>query len=307
LAMTWKTFLRIVEIRTKIVSVSTFILAVLSAQWLWGSVPLYLTALLFVAVLAVDMGTTAFNTFFDYERGVDAATTNREVDKVLVHQKIPPGYALVIALGLFAFATVLGLFLVLWTGWPLLVLGAASLVVAYFYSGGRRPISSTPWGEFFAGFFLGTILWVVVCYVLAGPHRWAWEDWGRVPLVSLPSFLFIASILTVNNCCDRDGDTRAGRKTLAILWGPRANGLVLALPLLAYAAAGALGATGVLPWTFLIVAVVGPALTIPTWRGMFHRGFSHETKGPNMGAVSQSFLLYTVVSVAGWIAGLALR
>jgi 1,4-dihydroxy-2-naphthoate octaprenyltransferase len=303
--MSWHTFLRIVEIRTKIVSVSTFALAVFSANWLMGGVPWHLAALLFVAVLAVDMGTTAFNTFFDFERGVDASSTNREEDKVLVHKRTPPGYALVTGLGLFAFASVLGLFLVLWTGWPLLLLGAVSLVVAFLYSGGKKPISSTPWGEFFAGFFLGTVLWVVVVYVLGAPSRWTADFWWRVPLLSVPSFLFIASILTVNNCCDREGDAQAGRRTLAILWGPRANALVLVQPLLAYVALGVLAGTGFLPWTFLFVAVLGPALTIPLWRGMFRRGFSHATKGPNMGAVSKTFLLYTLVSVMGWVAGLA--
>jgi 1,4-dihydroxy-2-naphthoate octaprenyltransferase len=304
--MTWNTFLRIVEIRTKIVSLSTFLLALLSAVWVLGSVPWYLAALLFVAVLAVDMGTTAFNTFFDYERGVDAPDTNRETDKVLVHNRVAPGYALVTALGLFAFAAVLGLFLVLWTGWPLLVLGAASLAVAFLYSGGPRPISSTPWGEFFAGFFLGTVLWIIVFYVMASPGHWTPQDWWRVPLFSLPSFLFISSILTVNNCCDRAGDEKAGRKTLAILWGPVANGLVLAQPLAAYLILGLLGVLGILPWTFMIAALAGPTLTIPFWRGMFHRGFSHETKGPNMGAVSQTFLVYTLVSAMAWL-GIILR
>ncbi len=305
--MTWNTFLRIVEIRTKIVSVSTFLLALLSALWLLGPIPWHLAGLLFIAVIAIDMGTTAFNTYFDFERGVDAVETNRETDKVLVHQQVAPGYALVTALGLFAFASVLGLFLVLWTGWPLLVLGVLSLAVAFLYSGGSKPISSTPWGEFFAGFFLGTVLWVVVFYVLAAPERWLNNYWWQVPLLSLPSFLFIASILTVNNCCDRQGDALAGRRTLAILWGTKANTLVILQPLLAYTALGVLSIFGLLPWTFLLVALLGPAITIPFWRSMFQRGFSHATKGPNMGAVSQTFLLYTLVSVSGWAAGIALR
>lgn len=305
--MTWNTFLRIVEIRTKLVSVSTFTLALFSAVWLLGPVPWHWAALLFVAVLAVDMGTTAFNTFFDYERGVDAARTNREDDKVLVHKKVAPGLALITALGLFAFAAVLGIFLVLWTGWPLLLLGIASFLVAFLYSGGPRPISSTPWGELFAGLFLGTVLWVVVVFVLAAPDRWIPEYWWKVPVLSLPSFLFIASILTVNNCCDREGDRAAGRKTLAILWGPPANVLILLQPLAAYLSLGVLAAVGLLPWTFLIAMVAGPAVTVPFWRSMFHRGFSHATKGPNMGSVSQTFLVYTLVSVAAWVTGIALR
>jgi len=78
-------------------------------------------------------------------------------------------------------------------------------------------------------------------------------------------------------------------------------------PLLSYAVMAALAATRLIPWTFFIAAVIGPALTIPLWRGMFHRGFHHETKGPNMGAVSRTFLIYTLVSLAAWSAGTALR
>lgn len=305
--MTWTTFLRIVEIRTKLVSVSTFSLALLSALWLLGTVSWYPLLLLLAAVLAVDMGTTAFNTFFDFERGVDQPATNREVDKVLVHERFAPGWALITALGLFAFASVVGLFLALWTGWPLLVLGALSLAVAFLYSGGPRPISTTPWGEVFAGLFLGTVLWVVVLYVAAGPRGWTPDLWWRGPLLSLPSFLFIASILTVNNLCDREGDRQAGRRTLALVWGAGSQALVLLLPLLAYAVSGVLAALGLVPWTFWLAALAGPALSVPFWRGLFHRGFSHETKGPSMGSVTATFLLYTLVSAAAWAAGFALR
>ncbi len=305
--MTWKTFLRIIEIRTKIVSVSTFVLALLASLWVLGSVPWLTISLLFVAVLAVDMGTTAFNTYFDFERGVDAPATNREADKVLVHNRVAPGYALVTGLALFAFAAVLGLFLVLWTGWPLLVMGIASFAVAFLYSGGPKPISSTPWGEFFAGFFLGTVLWTIVFFVAAWPDRWAAADWWKVPLLSVPSFLFIASILTVNNCCDREGDALAQRKTLAILWGPAASLLVVILPTLSYVLLAVLAFLDLVPRTFFVAVIGGLALSIPYWRGMFHRGFSHATKGPNMGAVTQAFLMYTLVSILAWISGIGLR
>ena len=306
-SMTWHAFLRIIELRTKIVSVSTFCLATLSCFWFVGSIPWTKATLLFAAVLAVDMGTTAFNTFFDYERGVDLADTNREEDKVLVHKRVPPGYALLTALGLFSFAAVLGLFLVLWTGWPLLVLGVASFSVAFLYSGGTRPLSSTPWGELLAGLFLGTVLWVVVFFVLTAPVSWTVDDWWRVPLISLPSFFFIASILVVNNCCDREGDAAAGRRTLAILWGGKTTSLVVILPLAAYAASGVLSVLGFLPWTFLISDVLAVILSIPLWRGTFHRGFSHSTKGSNMGSVTKTFLLYTLTSILAWLSGIALK
>ncbi|MEI8092846.1 MAG: prenyltransferase [Spirochaetales bacterium] len=309
--MTWTTFFKIVELRTKIVSVSTFLLATLSTAWLYGELPWVLVVFLLLAVLAIDMGTTAFNSFFDFEKGVDTSGTNQESDKVLVHQRIPTGYALLTALALFAFAAVLGLFLALWKGWPLLVLGGLSLLVGYRYSGGRVPISSTPWGEAFAGFFLGSVLWLVVSFTLApaGTPSPVWDPqfWGLHFLHSLPSLLFIASILTVNNCCDREGDSAAGRKTLSLLLGPPADLLIVLLPLAAYVLTIALSLGGLLPFPLAFSSLAGLLFTVPLWRGMFQRGFSHQTKGPNMGAVSQTFLAYTLFSTLGWVAGLLLR
>lgn len=303
--------MQIVELRTKIVSISTFVLSGLSVYWIYGQMPWLLVVLLFFTVLAVDMGTTAFNTFFDFERGVDDANTNQEADKVLIHRKTPSGYALLAALALFAFAGVLGLFLALWKGWPLLVLGIVSFFVAYRYSGGKAPLSATPWGEFFAGLFLGSVLWLVVCFTLAPPSvptpAWQPEFWTRHLLASLPSFFFIASILTVNNACDREGDRTSGRQTLSLALGPRADLLIVLLPLAAYVTMIAQSLLELLPIGMTFAALLGLALSIPIWRAMFERGFSHRTKGSNMGDVSRSFLIFTLFSGLGLFSGIVLR
>jgi 1,4-dihydroxy-2-naphthoate octaprenyltransferase len=309
--MTWSIFMQIVELRTKIVSVSTLVLSGLSVYWIYGQMPWLLLFLQFLTVLAVDMGTTAFNTFFDFERGVDDTFTNQEPDKVLIRRGTPSGYALLAALALFAFAGVLGLFLALWKGWPLLALGLVSFFVAYKYSGGKTPLSATPWGEFFAGFFLGCVLWLVVAFTLAPPSvptpAWQPEFWGRHLLASLPSFFFIASILTVNNACDREGDRASGRQTLSLLLGPPADLLIILLPLAAYLTQVALSLLGFLPIGMTLAALVGLALSIPLWRGMFESGFSHSTKARNMGAVSQSFIIYSLLSALGMLSGIVFR
>ncbi len=52
--MTFRQFFRIVEIRTKVVSISTFSLAVLYSAWRTGAVRLWETLICFVAVFLVD-------------------------------------------------------------------------------------------------------------------------------------------------------------------------------------------------------------------------------------------------------------
>lgn len=294
--MTFQQFLRIVEIRTKIVSVSTLILAFL---WTWAVHETFhpLVALLMIAAtLMVDMGTTAFNSFYDYMRGVDAKETNREEDKVLVHQNVGPGWALIVSLGLYAGAGILGLVIAWLTSPWILAAGALSLAVGFLYNGGPKPLSSTPLGEFFAGGFLGGVLFLLVIFTQTGTL--VWQDWWA----ALPSTLFIACILTVNNTCDALGDRSAGRLTLSILIGPKASRLLIPLEIMGAYIAMALfialvSSEGPLGWKTLMMQAplaLAAGLSVPTFLAMDRRGYSHQTKGPSMGGISQLFLIFTL-------------
>jgi 1,4-dihydroxy-2-naphthoate polyprenyltransferase len=293
------TFLRIVELRTKIVSLSTFSLALLYSLYRAGTVPAYLAVLTFLAAMAVDMGTTAFNTYFDFIRQVDHKDENREKDKVLVHEGVDPGHALLSALGCYAAAVLLGGSVALLSGWPVAAAGALSMAVGFFYTGGPRPLSSTPLGELFAGGFLGSVFFLIVVYILTG--KIAAADIAA----SIPSALMIASVLSVNNACDIEGDTRAGRRTLAILLGrPLASYIIPLWGILAVLTLGMLTATGILP-RFTPIPLAAAALPAAAeYRGMFRAGFSHDTKGTSMGRISRILLLYTAAYAAALTAGL---
>ena len=284
-------FFGIVEIRTKIVSVSTLLLGNLYAILRTGSWDPLKGGLLIAAALLVDMGTTGFNTYFDYWNGVDDKRFNRESSKVVVHEDVPWGWALVISAGLFALAMPLGAALALLTGFRVILYGLFGMAVGFLYTGGPFPISRTPFGEFFAGGALGSLLFVLTHFVQAG-----FTDW-QVVLASLPSSLAIAAILTVNNTCDIEGDRASGRRTLSILlgraWGERiavllAAGAQLLLALLALAAYRRPAAL-LIPLPFFLASLM-------EFRGMHRRGYGHETKEAAMGGISKVFLLFTAAA-----------
>jgi len=159
-------FLAVVEIRTKVVSVSSFLLGTLfamrclSVQGI-GAVHWGRALSMFLSTLCVDMGTTAWNTYFDYLRGTDDPRINREPDKVLIHGGLPPAYAFWTALWLYIAAMVGGLVLSFQVGFWILPVGAACMAVGFFYNAGPLPISHTPFGELFAGGFLGSGLFLI--------------------------------------------------------------------------------------------------------------------------------------------------
>jgi 1,4-dihydroxy-2-naphthoate octaprenyltransferase len=281
-------FFHIVELRTKVISVSSFLLGTLFAVHRGAEFVLADGLLLLAATLCVDMGTTALNSFFDKLRGVDNRKVTQETDKVLVSGHVAPGTALGISAILFLCAGGLGIALAARVSWVLVPVGAVSMAVGYLYNAGPHPISRTPFGELFAGGFLGAVLFLISFFVQA----------RSVPseslLGALPPFFYVASVLTVNNTCDMIGDRRAGRRTLAIVAGRR----VAEILLYGFGAAGhlvllALTASGLLPRSAVPAILISAGIVTVIYFRMHRRGYSHARKGDQMNAIVHAFLSYS--------------
>lgn len=282
-------FLRIVEIRTKIISMGTFACGTLFALYTEGRLNLGVVLLMAFATLFVDMGTTGFNSYFDYRNGTDRQETNCEDDKVLVYQGVNPLLALLVSLMLFGAAGVLGLVLAYLTSWYLLVVGGLCMLVGFAYTGGPFPISRTPFGELFAGFFLGTVLFLISYFVQTGTVT------TEALLASLPALVLVGMILSVNNSCDRISDAKAGRKTLTIILGRWGTTSLLALEaLLVVALTLTLYLLGIYPLVVVIALVPFFLFGAFEFRAMVNRGFSNSTKQPNMGSIARLYVVFSL-------------
>jgi 1,4-dihydroxy-2-naphthoate polyprenyltransferase len=283
---------KIVELRTKIVSLSSLGIGTLWAAS--GGAFSWLTfVLMLAATLCVDLATAGFNSYYDYRAGVDTRETDVDGYKVLVQRGIDPRVALRLASALFAVAVGFGLALGLRVGWEVVFVGAACMAVAWGYSGGPWPISRMPVGEAFAGGAMGLVLISLSVYVQTGLVD------ARTVALGLPSTLLIAAILAANNACDRVGDAAAGRRTLAIVVGaPGAVVIVEMLVAAGFVFALTLAVLGVLPAFAAWPLAAAAALAVKLLASMRKRGYSHATKGPTMGGISLIFVAYTL-GVAG--------
>jgi 1,4-dihydroxy-2-naphthoate octaprenyltransferase len=165
------------------------------------------------------------------------------------------------AAAVFGAATVIGLWLVWRTGWPLLALCLACLTVAYAYSAGPVPLGDYALGEALVFVIMGPVMVTGTHYVQTlrvDPL----SVWLAVPVGAL-----VTNILVVNNLRDEEEDRRHRRHTLATLLGSDAmRGAYHGLLLLAYvlpaiaAWRGWGGAALLLPWLTLPLAV-----RVATW------------------------------------------
>ncbi|MFH2114629.1 MAG: prenyltransferase, partial [Spirochaetota bacterium] len=299
LGMNLRQFFGIVELRTKIVSLSTFFISLLYVLWRQGQVSPLRASLVCAAALAVDMGTTGFNSYFDWYRNVDDKRFNREDGKVIIHEGVPPGAALVASLGCYAVAIVLGIILTMLAGPFVLALGSLSMLVGFLYSGGPRPISSTPAGELFAGGFLGSAFFLINVYILTS--NVAPSDF----LASLPQSLFIGAILSTNNACDIEGDKAAGRRTLAIVSGKKMAPWLVYMQLAAgVLLLAVLGVSGQLPTAVAVSTIPASAMAFKLLREMHIRGYRHESKEASMGGISKVFTVMSAAQGVGLVVGI---
>ena len=133
----------------------------------------------------------------------------------------------------------------------------ASIVAAYAYMGGPRPIAYTPTGEVVVFLFFGLMAVCGTVYVQAGAvDAIAWIAGGAIGLLA-------AAVLVVNNHRDRAHDAATGRRTFAAVFGSRASfRLYLFCTLAPFALAAAVAALAGSPWYLLPLLALPRAATL---------------------------------------------
>ncbi|MBE3557157.1 MAG: 1,4-dihydroxy-2-naphthoate polyprenyltransferase [Firmicutes bacterium] len=183
--------------------------AVAIEQGAWHSL---LFVAMLVASLLIQVAVNMFNEYYDWRRGLDTADSVG-IAGVIVVGGMKASLVRNLAVVFFLIALLLGAWICSVTSWWVAVVGAISMAVGYFYSGGPYPIAYTPFGELAAAFFMGPVIVVLAYFIQTGDI--AWSVW----LHAVPISVLTGSILMANNIRDRVGDQRKRRHTLAIRLG----------------------------------------------------------------------------------------
>ncbi|MBF6357541.1 1,4-dihydroxy-2-naphthoate polyprenyltransferase [Nocardia higoensis] len=161
----------------------------------------------------------------DYSDGVRGTDDDRVGPLRLVGSGLAsPTAVKTAAICCLALGAVLGLVLVFTTAWWLLLIGAACLAGAWFYTGGSKPYGYSGFGEVAVFVFFGLVAVLGTQFVQAERIDWV----GAALAVGVGSFS--SAVLVANNLRDIPTDTATGKITLAVTLGDaRTRTLHLAL------------------------------------------------------------------------------
>ena len=176
-----------------------------AAEWL----PRALLAL--VVSLALQVGVNYANDYSDGVRGTDDDRAGPM--RLVASRQATPRAVKAAAFAAFGVACVAGLVLAALTTWWLVALGVVCVVAAWTYTGGPRPYGYAGLGEVFVFVFFGLIATAGTTYVIV-------ESVSVLAVLSgVLAGLLAVALLMVNNIRDIDGDSRSGKRTLAVRLG----------------------------------------------------------------------------------------
>jgi len=222
-----------------------------------------------VGGFAAHLGANTVNDVFDFASGADPGAETRDSkdfggSDVLVRGWMTPRSALATAWLLFAAAGACGAALVVLTGWPVAVLGAAGFLLAYFYVAPpvRYGYAGRGLGEvaIFAAF--GPLPVLGGYYVQAG-------TFSTTPLIaSLSQAFYTTAILFNHHFTHPEGDRAVGKISPVVALGP-GPALVLSRIVVggAYASLVVAWAAGALPLLSLVGIATAPLMLL-AYRGL---------------------------------------
>ena len=174
--------------------------------------PPALAALL--GAIFIQIGTNFANDLADFKKGADTDARlgpPRATQRGWLTAREVAGGAAVA----FAVAVGIGVYLTVVAGWPIVVLGVASIAAGVAYTSGPLPLGYVGLGDLFVLLFFG---YGAVCgtYFVQADTISVAATWVAFPIGALAT-----AILVVNNLRDRDTDRVAGKRTLAVRFGAR--------------------------------------------------------------------------------------
>lgn len=165
-----------------------------------------------VIALALQIGVNFANDYSDGIRGTDKARVGPM--RLVGSGAAQPATVKLAAFACFGIAALAGLVVVAQSGqWWLIAVGAASILAAWYYTGGRHPYGYNGLGEVFVFIFFGLVAVLGSVYVMAGRVTWT------ALLVACAIGFLACAILVANNLRDLQGDLASGKRTLATRLG----------------------------------------------------------------------------------------
>jgi len=245
-----------------------------------------------LCALLLQIGTNLANDFYDAKSGVDGGDRLGPIRMTTCGFISPEKMRMAFVLS-FGLALIIGIFLMVKGGIPIVIIGLSSLFVAWAYTGGPIPLSHYGLGEILAFVFFGPI---------AASGTFLLQYGRYIPdslIIGIGPGLIAAVLMGVNNLRDRQQDKLAKKYTLAVILPEKIFRLfLLVLVLLSWLIPTYIAY--LMEFKILFLGSIPTLIFWRTWKNIWLAPID-KTFNQNLGQVGQYMLLYCLLNALPWI------
>ncbi|MBP7688973.1 MAG: 1,4-dihydroxy-2-naphthoate polyprenyltransferase [Thermoflexales bacterium] len=245
-----------------------------------------------IVSLLLQIGANYANDLFDFLKGADHQRQGPL--RVTQSKLVTPRQMTVALIIVFGTAGLIGIYLAVVGGWPIVIIGVVSMLAAIGYTAGPFPLAYRGLGDLAAFVFFGLVAVMGTTYL----HLLTFSP--RSLIAALPVALLVTAIIIVNNLRDIQTDRAAGKITLAVRIGDRATRLEYTLCLIAayIIPIGLMVATGTIGWWWLAALTVPYAYTLIR---TILNGQAGQALNQTLGRTAQLHLYFGVLFAISWL------
>jgi 1,4-dihydroxy-2-naphthoate octaprenyltransferase len=214
-----------------------------------------------ISAMLLQITTNIANDYLDHKKGIDSKDRIGPV-RVTAAGIIPENQMKWALSFLILLSFLSGLYLMIYGGLPIIIIGLLSLYFAYGYSGGPFPLSYNGLGELSAFIFFGLVAVSGTYYLQTFHFDFISLFWGAaVGAIS-------AAILAINNLRDISTDSKTHKKTIAVIFGEYFQRNFILFLILSASLLSIIAAFISFNFYFLIPAIL-PIFFIKDWKKIY--------------------------------------
>ena len=214
-----------------------------------------------IGAVLIQIATNLINDALDFKKGADTPDRLGPI-RVTAAGLIRPQTVMTAAVLCLLGAAACGIPLMVRGGWPMLVIGVASILAAYAYTGGPYPLAYRGLGEIFVLIFFGLVAVGGTFYA----HSLQWNRGAALAGFAAGSLATV--LLVINNLRDVDGDRRSDKRTTVVRFGERfARIEIMFFALAPFAAVALIGMRGLLVTLLALPVAIALLVRVARSRG----------------------------------------